>query len=108
MPDLPLFSFFVLLIVRTVPVGYALGIAATLWTVLDGTAPLIMIPQRKCAGIDGFPLIAAAGGISDRLSGWRRSWWECSRAGWRVRQRQREGGCDRIRKAVSIVRGTSG
>ena len=78
MLDLLLFAFFVLLIVLTVPVGYALGIAATLWIILDGTVPLIMIPQRMYAGIDSFPLIAipffvlagkimATGGISDRL-----------------------------------------
>jgi C4-dicarboxylate transporter DctM subunit len=78
MLDILLFSLFVLLIVLTVPVGYALGIAATLWIILDGTTPLIMIPQRMYAGIDSFPLIAipffilagkimATGGISDRL-----------------------------------------
>jgi tripartite ATP-independent transporter DctM subunit len=78
MLDLLLLAFFILLIVLTVPVGYALGIAAALWVILDGTIPIIMIPQRMYAGIDSFPLIAipffilagkimATGGISDRL-----------------------------------------
>ena len=78
MLDLLLLAFFMLLIVLTVPVGYALGLAAALWVVLDGTIPIIMIPQRMYAGIDSFPLIAipffilagkimATGGISDRL-----------------------------------------
>jgi C4-dicarboxylate transporter DctM subunit len=78
MLDILLFLIFFLLVVLTVPIGYALGIAAMLWIVLDGTVPVIMIPQRMYAGIDSFPLIAipffilagkimASGGISDRL-----------------------------------------
>lgn len=78
MLNLLLFVFFLLLTILTVPVAFALGIAAVLWVILDGTIPLIMIPQRMYAGIDSFPLIAvpffilagkimATGGISDRL-----------------------------------------
>ena len=78
MLDLLLFSLFILLVGLTVPIGYALGIAAAIWIILDGTTPFILIPQRMYAGIDSFPLIAipffilagkimATGGISDRL-----------------------------------------
>ena len=73
-----LFAVFVLLIVITVPIAFAPGIAAALWVAVSGLVPMIMLPQRMYAGIDSFPLIAipffilagkimAAGGISDRL-----------------------------------------
>jgi C4-dicarboxylate transporter DctM subunit len=73
-----LFALFVLLIALTVPIAFALGIAAALWVALSGLVPMIMLPQRMYAGIDSFPLIAipffilagkimATGGISDRL-----------------------------------------
>lgn len=73
-----LLIIFVLLVVVTVPVAYALGIASALWIWLADTVPFILIPQRMFAGIDSFPLIAipffilagkllAVGGASDRL-----------------------------------------
>jgi C4-dicarboxylate transporter DctM subunit len=73
-----LFAVFVLLIIATVPIAFALGIAAAMWVLLGGLVPLVVLPQRMYAGIDSFPLIAipffilagkimATGGISDRL-----------------------------------------
>ncbi len=73
-----LFLVFVGLIVATVPIAYALGIAAAVWVAVDRFVPLLIIPQRMYAGIDSFPLVAipffilagkimATGGISDRL-----------------------------------------
>lgn len=69
---------FLALIVLTVPVAYALGLAATFWIWLTEAVPFILIPQRMYTGLDSFPLIAipffilagkfmAAGGTSDRL-----------------------------------------
>lgn len=73
-----LLGIFVLLIIMTVPISYALGISAAVWIVVGGQVPLILMPQRMYAGIDSFPLIAipffilagkimSTGGISDRL-----------------------------------------
>ena len=73
-----LLLFFLALIVLTVPVAYALGLAAALWIWLTDAVPFILIPQRMYTGLDSFPLIAipffilagklmAAGGTSDRL-----------------------------------------
>ncbi len=73
-----LLMIFAILIVVTVPVAYALGIASAIWIWLTGMVPFIIIPQRMFAGIDSFPLIAipffilagklmAVGGASDRL-----------------------------------------
>ena len=73
-----LLLMFVILILVTVPIAYALGIASTLWIGLTKMVPFILVPQRMFAGIDSFPLIAipffilagklmAAGGASDRL-----------------------------------------
>ena len=73
-----LFFGFFFLVVATIPIAYALGLASVLWVWLNDTIPMIMLPQRMYAGIDSFPLIAipffilagkimAVGGISDRL-----------------------------------------
>lgn len=73
-----LFVSFVALIGLTVPIAYALGIAAALWVGLNEFVPMLIVPQRMYAGIDSFPLVAipffifagkimATGGISDRL-----------------------------------------
>ncbi|MFA6505805.1 MAG: TRAP transporter large permease [Treponemataceae bacterium] len=69
---------FVAMIVLSVPIAYALGIAAALWVGFSNLVPLTIIPQRMYAGIDSFPLVAipffifagkimSTGGISDRL-----------------------------------------
>ncbi|MDY0091512.1 MAG: TRAP transporter large permease [Candidatus Vecturithrix sp.] len=73
-----LLLFFLALIVFTVPVAYALGLAAAFWIWLTEAVPFILIPQRMYTGLDSFPLIAipffilagkfmAVGGTSDRL-----------------------------------------
>ncbi|GAK56734.1 TRAP dicarboxylate transporter, DctM subunit [Candidatus Vecturithrix granuli] len=73
-----LLLFFLTLIVLTVPVAYALGLASTFWIWLTEAVPFILIPQRMYTGLDSFPLIAipffilagkfmAVGGTSDRL-----------------------------------------
>ena len=73
-----LLLLFLALILLTVPVAYALGLASTLWIWLTESVPFILIPQRMYTGLDSFPLIAipffilagkfmAAGGTSDRL-----------------------------------------
>ncbi len=73
-----LLGIFVLLIIMTVPISFALGISAAVWIAIGGQVPLILMPQRMYAGIDSFPLIAipffilagkimSTGGISDRL-----------------------------------------
>ena len=53
-----LFGVFVLLIILTIPIAYALGLASAVWVILSGMVPMIMVPQRMYAGIDSFPLIA--------------------------------------------------
>lgn len=73
-----LLLFFLALIIFTVPVAYALGLAAAFWIWLTEAVPFILIPQRMYTGLDSFPLIAipffilagkfmAVGGTSDRL-----------------------------------------
>ena len=73
-----LFITFFILIVLTVPIGFALGISASFWIWLTKNVPLIMIPQRMFGGISSFPLLAIpffifagklmeASGISKRI-----------------------------------------
>lgn len=69
---------FIVLILLTVPVAFALGIAAALGLLISGVAPLLVVPQRMFAGADSFVLLAIplfilagalmeTGGISLRL-----------------------------------------
>lgn len=53
-----LFVTFLILIVLTVPIGFALGISASFWIWLTNNVPFIMLPQRMVGGIDSFPLLA--------------------------------------------------
>jgi len=53
-----LFVTFFILIVLTVPIGFALGISASFWIWLTNNVPLIVVPQRMFGGIDSFPLLA--------------------------------------------------
>ena len=55
-----LFGTFFVLLLLTVPIGYAIGIA-TLAAILicgDGSIPLLMISQKSITGVDSFPLMA--------------------------------------------------
>lgn len=80
METLVLFGTFFLLLILTVPIGYAIGIATlvTILTTGDGTIPLLMISQKSITGVDSFPLMAipffmlagnlmSGGGIAKRM-----------------------------------------
>jgi len=69
---------FLLLVLLTVPVAFALGIAAAIGLAVSGAAPLFVVPQRMLEGADSFVLLAIplfilagalmeSGGISARL-----------------------------------------
>lgn len=78
MEILVLFGSFLVLLLLSVPIGYAIGIA-TLITLMNFTSiPLLMIAQNAVAGVDSFPLLAipffmlagnlmSSGGIAKRL-----------------------------------------
>jgi tripartite ATP-independent transporter DctM subunit len=66
------------MLLRTAPVAFAMGVAATLGLLLTDAAPLLVVPQRIFAGADSFVLLAIplfilagalmeTGGISARL-----------------------------------------
>lgn len=73
-----LFGLFLILLMLSVPIGYAIGIV-TLVTMLEFTSmPTLMIAQNSIAGVDSFPLLAipffmlagnlmSGGGIAKRL-----------------------------------------
>lgn len=73
-----LFGLFILLLMLSVPIGYAIGMV-TLVTMLHFTSmPTLMIAQNSIAGVDSFPLLAipffmlagnlmSGGGIAKRL-----------------------------------------
>ena len=75
---LVLFGVFILLVLVSVPIAFALaGTAATILA-LGGGIPLVIVPQQIVAGMDSFPMLAVplfilagfimdAGGISRRL-----------------------------------------
>lgn len=69
---------FIAMVLLTVPVAFALGIAAALGLLASDAAPLLVVPQRMFAGADSFVLLAIplfilagalmeTGGISLRL-----------------------------------------
>ena len=69
---------FVVILLAGMPIVFALGLAATIGLVFDGTLPLTIIPQRMTGQIDSFALLAVPffvlagelmehGGISKRL-----------------------------------------
>lgn len=41
-----------------IPIGYALGISTLMTLLVEGTLPLIVIPQRMLSGVDSFALLA--------------------------------------------------
>ncbi len=73
-----LFGSFIVLILLSIPIGYAIGIATTLTLFLFTDIPLVMISQNAVAGCDSFPLMAipffilagslmSTGGVAKRL-----------------------------------------
>ncbi len=69
---------FLVMLLLTAPVAFAMGVAATLGLLLTDAAPLLVVPQRIFAGADSFVLLAIplfilagalmeTGGISARL-----------------------------------------
>ena len=69
---------FIVMVLLTAPVAFALGIAAAMGLLISGAAPLLVVPQRMFAGADSFVLLAIplfilagalmeTGGISLRL-----------------------------------------
>ena len=50
-------SFFVLLLL-TVPIGYAIGISSLIAIYYFSDIPLIIIAQKSITGVDSFPLLA--------------------------------------------------
>jgi C4-dicarboxylate transporter DctM subunit len=69
---------FVVMVLLTVPVAFALGVAAAIGLVASNSAPLLVVPQRIFEGADSFVLLAIplfilagalmeTGGISQRL-----------------------------------------
>lgn len=80
MESLVLFGTFFVLLLLTVPIGYAIGIATLVSIIVcgDGTIPLLMISQKSITGVDSFPLMAipffmlagnlmSGGGIAKRM-----------------------------------------
>lgn len=74
-----LFGLLFLFIFLGVPIAYSMGLAATVFTIAIGEAPLlVLIPQRLASSLDSFPLLAVPcfllagflmnrGGITDRI-----------------------------------------
>jgi len=78
MEAVTLFGTFFLLLVLSVPIGYAIGIASLVALILHSDIPLLTISQNAVAGVDSFPLLAipffmlagnlmSSGGIAKRL-----------------------------------------
>lgn len=73
-----LFGSFVLLIMLSVPIGYAIGISTAFTLYFFSDIPLVMVSQNAVAGCDSFPLMAipffilagslmSTGGVARRL-----------------------------------------
>jgi len=69
---------FVVMLLLTAPVAFAIGVSATIGLLIADAAPLLIVPQRIFAGADSFVLLAIplfilagalmeTGGISVRL-----------------------------------------
>ncbi|MGL4606663.1 MAG: TRAP transporter large permease [Eubacteriaceae bacterium] len=78
MEALVLFGIFFLLLLLSVPIGYAIGISSLVSLIIFTNTPLVMIAQNAIAGVDSFPLLAipffmlagnlmSSGGIAKRL-----------------------------------------
>lgn len=73
-----LFGTFILLVVLTVPIGYAIGMATLVTLVLFSNTPVALITQNAITGVDSFPLMAipffmlagnlmSSGGVARRI-----------------------------------------
>ena len=73
-----LFGTFILLVVLTVPIGYAIGMATLVTLVFFSNTPLVLITQNAITGVDSFPLMAipffmlagnlmSSGGVARRI-----------------------------------------
>ena len=73
-----LFLIFFILLMLSVPIGYAIGIATLSTLICFSSIPITMIAQNAVAGVDSFPLLAipffmlagnlmSSGGIAKRL-----------------------------------------
>ena len=78
MDILVLFGTFILLVILTIPIGYAIGISTLVTLVCFTNMPLALITQNAITGVDSFPLMAIpffilsgalmeGGGLSKRL-----------------------------------------
>ena len=78
MDILVLFGTFILLVILTIPIGYAIGISTLVTLVFFTNMPLALITQNAITGVDSFPLMAIpffilsgalmeGGGLSKRL-----------------------------------------
>jgi C4-dicarboxylate transporter DctM subunit len=78
MEALFLFGSFIVLIVLSVPIGYAVGISTAITLYFFSNIPLVMVTQNAVAGVDSFPLMAipffilagslmSTGGVAKRL-----------------------------------------
>ncbi len=73
-----LFTIFFLLLMLSIPIGYAIGIATVVVLYFFSDIPILMVAQNAVAGVDSFPLLAipffmlagnlmSSGGIAKRL-----------------------------------------
>ena len=78
MDVITLFLIFFILLMLSVPIGYAIGIATLITLISFSSIPITMIAQNAVAGVDSFPLLAipffmlagnlmSSGGIAKRL-----------------------------------------
>ncbi|SCZ78154.1 TRAP transporter large permease [Acidaminobacter hydrogenoformans] len=78
MEALFLFGSFIVLIILSVPIGYAVGISTAITLFFFADIPLVMVTQNAVAGCDSFPLMAipffilagslmSTGGVAKRL-----------------------------------------
>lgn len=78
MDVITLFLIFFILLMLSVPIGYAIGIATLITLISFSNIPITMITQNAVAGVDSFPLLAipffmlagnlmSSGGIAKRL-----------------------------------------
>jgi len=78
MEALVLFGTFIVFIMLSVPIGYAIGISTLLTLLIYTDIPLVMVAQNAIAGCDSFPLMAipffilagglmSTGGVAKRL-----------------------------------------
>lgn len=58
MDILVLFGTFILLVILTIPIGYAIGISTLVTLVCFTNMPLALITQNAITGVDSFPLMA--------------------------------------------------